>query len=309
MDCIFELKCQPQVSLSGFRNIASLDKSPTHKVIKAGSFFRLFDQKLVQRYRCCDCQKTFSDESLNICKYQKKRHLNQPLFELLCSGASLRRSAHLLRTNRKTIVRKFVFLGENALSVIEQKQHLFHRSHINTMVFDDMESFEHSKCKPLSMTIAVEEKTRLILGFNVASMPAKGLLVKKALKKYGKRKDERREKRAELFHQIKDVLAPSAIIKSDMSTFYSNEVRTFFPNSQHVVFKGRKGCVVGQGELKSGGFDPLFSLNHTAAMFRANVNRLFRRTWNTRKKAMCLNYHMALYTLYHNFKITAASSA
>jgi len=49
--------------------------------------------------------------------------------------------------------------------------------------------------------------------------------------------------------------------------------------------KGRRECVVGQGELKGGGFDPLFSLNHTCAMIRAHVSRLFRRTWNTQSES------------------------
>jgi hypothetical protein len=41
---------------------------------------------------------------------------------------------------------------------------------------------------------------------------------------------------------------------------------------------------VGQGELKRGGFDPLFSLNHTAAMFRDRLKRLSHRTWCTTKR-------------------------
>jgi len=58
--------------------------------------------------------------------------------------------------------------------------------------------------------------------------------------------------------------------------------------------------VVGQGELKRGGYDPLFSLNHTAAMIRANINRLFRRTWCTSKRIDRLEGHLLLYTDYHN---------
>lgn len=194
-------------------------------------------------------------------------------------------------------------MGSYCTDLMEKKRHLFSNDKIQSMVFDDMESFEHTKCKPIAITLAVEEKTRLILGFKVASQPAKGLLVKKALKKYGKRKDERSEKRKELFIWLKDVLHSEASIKSDMSTHYTFDVRKYFPKCQHTTFKGRKGCVVGQGELKAIGFDPLFSLNHTAAMLRANVNRLFRRTWNTTKKPENLSYHIALYALYHNYKI------
>lgn len=78
------------------------------------------------------------------------------------------------------------------------------------------------------------------------------------------------------------------------------DVKEFFPLFEHQRFKGRRGCVVGQGELKAGGYDPLFSLNHGFAMMRANINRLFRRTWNTTKRADMLGYHVAMYALYHN---------
>jgi len=65
-----------------------------------------------------------------------------------------------------------------------------------------------------------------------------------------------------------------------------------------------RGCVAGQGELKKIGFDPLFSLNHTYAMMRANINRLFRRTWNTTKDPRKLRDHIDLYVWYHNSELT-----
>ena len=57
---------------------------------------------------------------------------------------------------------------------------------------------------------------------------------------------------------------------------------------------------MGQGELKKQGWDPIFNLNHTAAMFRANMSRLIRRTWCTTKKLSSLRDHLSLYTTYHN---------
>jgi hypothetical protein len=91
----------------------------------------------------------------------------------------------------------------------------------------------------------------------------------------------------------------NVVIKSDENPHYPPLIRGIFPRGEHLRYKGRRGCVVGQGELKRGGFDPLFSLNHTAAMFRANVNRLFRRTWCTTKKRESLAAHLALYAIHH----------
>jgi hypothetical protein len=169
--------------------------------------------------------------------------------------------------------------------------------------FDDLETFEHSKCKPISVTLAVESRKRRILGFKVASMPAKGVLVRKALKKYGFRRDDRSFSRKELFKEIMPMVAPGALIKSDANPHYTEDVKSFFPLSEHRVFLGKRGAVTGQGELKKTGFDPLFSLNHTCAMLRANIARLIRKTWCTTKKIDRLNDHISIYAAYHNLKL------
>lgn len=219
------------------------------------------------------------------------------LFHFLSSGGTLRRAAKLLKADRKTIARKLTFLGTCAEKVlIEYRKAL----KVECFEFDDLETFEHSKLKPLSVTIAVESKTRRVLGFRVSEMPAKGLLVKRSLKKYGPRKDERSQKRKELFQELQSCVVPYCHIKSDENPHYPKDVRKFFPKAFYETFKGRRGCVVGQGELKAGGFDPLFSLNHTYAMFRANMSRLFRRTWNTTKCRRRLKDHLNIYALYHN---------
>jgi hypothetical protein len=167
-----------------------------------------------------------------------------------------------------------------------------------------METFEHTKLKPLSITLVVEKGSRKILDFAVASMPAKGLLFEKSVKKYGLRKDERKVERKKLFRRLKDIISPQACFESDSNPHYPKDLKRAFPNCTHLTSEGRRGCVVGQGELKAGGYDPLFSLNHTAAMIRANLNRLFRRTWCTTKKPIFLTYHLAMYVIYHNQVLT-----
>jgi hypothetical protein len=43
---------------------------------------------------------------------------------------------------------------------------------------------------------------------------------------------------------------------------------------------------------------------NTYAMMRANINRLFRRTWNTTKDPRRLRDHIDLYVWYHNSELT-----
>lgn len=289
--------------LNGFQDVASSGSHPSlHATIKSGSFLRASDGLRIQRFYCKTCRKSFSTESLSPFKYQKKRYLNDLAFSLLASGLSQRRLARVLQVNRKTAVRKFVCVGKISLADMSLKKHLPNRK-FSEIQFDDMESFEHTKCKPLSITLAVEESSRLILDFRISSMKAKGHLSHIAKKKYGYRADERKKNLADLLENLKTITVKSPQIKSDMNPHYLLPVKRVFPESIHLAFKGKRGCIVGQGELKAVGFDPLFSFNHTAAMMRAHINRLFRRTWNTTKKPICLSYHIAIYVFYHNLKL------
>lgn len=170
---------------------------------------------------------------------------------------------------------------------------------VEVLEFDDLETYEHTKLKPLSVICAVEAKTRKILALGVARMPAKGKLASVSVAKYGKRVDERSRVRRELFSKLQKFIHPKAVIKSDESSHYRRDLRKFFPDADHQTFKGRKSTSAGLGELKKG-FDPIFSINHTFAMMRANVNRLFRRTWNTTKRPDRLEAHLYLYAVYHN---------
>lgn len=268
------------------------------RVTRAGSFRRKSDSRLIQRYRCKLCGKYFSNATFHPAKNQNKRHMNARLRVLICSGVSLRRSAKILRLSRTTIKRKFEYLGrEAALRLREENLKLPQASEVQ---FDDQETFEHTKCKPLSITLAVESKTRRILGFEVSKMPAKGHLTKIALKKYGKRKDERSQGRKRLFESLKPLVRAEALFKSDENPHYPRDLKKAFPKATHQTFKGERGSIVGQGELKKVRFDPLFSLNHTCAMTRANMNRLFRRTWCTTKLPERLADHFAIYADYHN---------
>jgi IS1 family transposase len=169
--------------------------------------------------------------------------------------------------------------------------------------FDDMETFEHTKCKPVSIFLAVENPTRRILNYSVARMPAKGLLARKSLKKYGIRKDERSAARKKSFLELTKIVDQYAEIKSDENPHYPNDVKRHFPNAKYKTYKGRASSIVGQGELKKTGFDPLFSLNHTAATLRARASRLIRRTWCTTKKPEMLDLHLALVCLHHNMQL------
>ena len=278
-----------------------LSESVRPKVVRRGTFWRKSDGRAIQRFRCLSCTKGFSRATIHPCYRQNKRQMNEKVRGLLSSGVSQRRIARLLRLSRTTVVRKFLFIAKHACLEMDEANRRAPPAMI--VEFDDLETIEHTKLKPLSVTVAVESKTRRILGFEVSQMPANGLLARRSIKKYGPRRDQRSTGRRRLFQKIKPFIAENAELKSDENPHYPSDVARYLPECQHVTFKGQRGSTTGQGELKKVRFDPLFSLNHTCAMLRANVNRLIRKTWCTTKRADRLQAHLAIYAHYHNQRL------
>jgi transposase-like protein len=289
MKKVFCPYCAFKVNSSGSRK----------SVIKAGRFWRKSDSRNIQRFFCQECLRYFSRATTHPCFRQKRRQFNHRIFLDLCSNMSMRRVAKKYGLSQNTVARKLQYLGERAR--IRNKEFNLSKPKALIIEFDDMETFEHTKCKPLSITLAVEHKTRRILGFEVSQMPAKGLLAKRSRKKYGQRIDQRVQGRRDLFLRIAPFIENKALFKSDQNPFYQKDVKKYFPRSRHEQHKGQRGSVVGQGELKKVRFDPLFSLNHTCAMLRANINRLIRKTWCTTKLPQRLSDHIAIYMQFHNF--------
>jgi hypothetical protein len=212
---------------------------------------------------------------------------------------SLRRAAKILRLHQVTVARKLRFLAAQCRKDHEAFLASLRGAPLAEVIFDEMETFEHTKLKPVSIPLAVTAG-RKILTVEVASMPAKGLLAAKSRAKYGPRADDRPRALRKMFRRLRPFVRSDATFKSDQNPAYPRLLFRAFPLAKHETTKGGRSCISGQGELKKLLWDPIFNLNHTAAMLRANMNRLFRRTWCTTKTLQGLSDHLALYVHYHN---------
>ena len=264
-------------------NNCNLDKKPgpqTTQIVRKGVFFRKSDSRKIARFYCKSCQKTFSHSTGKSSAYQKQRRITHLLKQLLNSGVSQRRAARILNVNPKTVIRRFRYIAKEERSRHEKwLKKEYQNQALNIIQFDDLETAEHSKCKPLSVALAVDPKTRKILSFQVNQMPARGHLAKIAFIKYGFRRDERPIGWDALLKNLVPLIKPDAIFHSDENPHYPKFVKKYYPLATHSTVLGGRGSIAGQGELKKLKYDTLFSLNHTCAMLRANLNRLFRRTW------------------------------
>ena len=265
---------------------------------KFGTYYRRSDGKSVKRWWCKKCKLHFSSPTFTRTYRQHKPRVNPHVFKLLSSGVSMRRTALLLNIHRTTVARKLALLA----GLAKERQHAFHgaRPKARHVQFDDLITLEHTKCKPVAISLAVEEKTRRILGYAVSRIPASGPLADIARRKYGYRPNDRPQGLKRMFQEMRGYLDSGVTFRSDEDPLYSAVLKKEFPGADHHRHPGGRGCVTGQGELKKLKFDPLFSLNHTCAMLRANINRLFRRTWCTTKKLERLEQHLAVYMDFHN---------
>jgi transposase-like protein len=266
-----------------------------------GFYFRTSESKRIQRYQCRLCKITVSPSTFSPWCGQKKRMINEAVRQLLARGVSLRNTAAALRLNRKTIDRKLEALGFHAASELD-RQNRARTTKSRVIELDDLETFEHTKCKPISVTLAVESRTRRILALDVSTMPAKGLLVKKAMK-YGEREDGRAAARTAVLTTLQDLVHKDVVIKTDANPHYPPDIKRHFPMARQVTYLSRRSSLGGQGELKKTVFDPLFSINHTCAMARYRVSRLIRRTWCTTKRIDRLWLHLMIFAQFHNERL------
>jgi transposase-like protein len=270
------------------------------KYIKFGSFRRKSDSKIIQRFKCRVCFKHFSSATFSDCYGQNKRRVNSILGKLLCSGISQRRAALILKINPKTVARKLIFLAQKARQNHFEFIESYYKKSLQKLQFDDLITTHHTKLKPLTVSVAVDSLSRMILDVQVGEIAAFGHLADLSKRKYGRRKSQHKRCLKDLFNNIHHLLDETTIIESDEHKFYREFVEDYAPHSPYTQFKSKPASVAGQGELKTKGRDPLFAINHTLAMMRANINRLFRRTWNTTKNISMLTHHLWLYVEFHN---------
>jgi hypothetical protein len=223
--------------------------------------------------------------------------MNHRVEKAYIEGCSLRGIARTLGLSRTTVARKFVFLGINAERELEEMNQNLPK--VAQVQFDEQETAESTKLKPLSILMVTEKYSHRILGFEISEIPASGRNAEKSRKKYGRRPDRRSAGRRKLFSQLKPFIEEQAIVESDDHPHYPSEIKIVFPQATHRTHKARPARDHGFDELKKGK-DPLFSINHVLAKQRARMSRLARKSWCISKRKERLRLHLAIFAVNHN---------
>jgi hypothetical protein len=218
----------------------------------------------------------------------------------------MRRSAKILGINPKTVARRVSYFAKKAMAEAAASQAT---SRPCTEIYlDELITFEHTRCKPVAVCMAVS-KDRKILALSVSSMPAIGKHLRQvSLRKYGIRPNLRRKGFASCLEKIRPTVSRDTVFMTDEEPSYASLIQKHYPEQPHRQFRSKRAVIAGQGELKDHSFDPLFAINHTFAMLRANLARLVRRTWATTKRMARLEEFLQIYAAFHNLELTAQES-
>ena len=126
-----------------------------------------------------------------------------------------------------TVDRKLAFLAGSARKIHQRflDEQLRENGPVTEVQFDELETIEHTNCKPVSVPLVVQSPSRLILGIGACSMPAQGLLAAISRKKYGRRLDQRRETLMKLMNSLAPYLDEKVKVRSDSHPFYPGIVK------------------------------------------------------------------------------------
>ena len=263
-----------------------------------GFFKRKDDARRIQRFYCKACQRTFSRAGFSLLYRHWHRRRNEMIRKLLSVGNTQRDIAYVLKIDKDTVARRLVILGKAArIRMLREREKA---PLADCVQFDELISFEHTKMKPLSIAVISDADRWRILDVQVSTLPASGLLAKKAREKYGFRPDTSETGRTRMMARSVSSIHAKARVSTDKHAAYPALIKRFLPKATHIRHLGAKGAVVGQGELKQLGFDPLFCINHQFASHRAGLSRLARRTWCTTKNVERLKDHLMIYLDYYN---------
>lgn len=267
--------------------------------IKKGYFKTKHNSRHVPRYLCKRCKHTFCSRSHSPNYKQKKPHLNALILKWYASGATQRRIALNLGINRKTVVRKFLYLARQSRRLHEQRLS-DGLMKVKNIQFDEMETYEHTIFKPLSIAIAVDAESGEIIDACAAEISRISIAKSKWVWKYLPRPDNREIAQEDVFLSIQKTKVPGTTITTDSFSSYPSLVAKYLPDCNHTMVLGSKRNIVKKEGVRRNQNDNLWRVNHTIAKLRHDLVRLGRKTWATTKRMWALQAHLDLYIAYNN---------
>lgn len=267
-----------------------------------------FNGQTYQRYMCKGCGTTFSGRTLSYHGDFRRPELIEEVFTRYTSGYSIRKLAEDLNCDRETVSKIIKYLGE--------KIKAYHYEYIScgllqtpVVVFDEMESFIHSKALPVSIGLAVCGQSGFIIDIGVAEIKMKGALKKKLSGKtlssrYRNRPNNSPQMRSLVFKNMRKCLTRDGLVITDAKPTYLKQVVAEIPFATHIPVISRARSTRANRVVVLNPYpNAMTRLNSMASQFRTYLSRLGRRTLITSKKKEFLEYQMWLFVAYKQYDL------
>lgn len=275
---------------------------------RKGFYTRRCDARLVPRFRCLRCRRSFSSQSFRLDVRLRKPWLDLPIAHALCAKTTLRKLAEVLAVKRRTIERRLDRLGRHcqAFHLWMLERHRQQGSGLpSLMSLDELETFEGDRLLgPVTVPVLVEPRTLFVVDLSTAPLPARGRLsawdqLRKA------QKEERQGRRVSgSSTAVCQCLAtwrrfgpkPGSHIElhTDRKLAYRKLYRETFPGyiRSHARVSSKD---------KRDRRNALFASNFTNAMLRDGLSRLVRESWGHSKTRLRLELHLWVWAVFRNY--------
>lgn len=257
----------------------------------------------VPRFRCKVCDRGFSRQTFRLDYYDKKPHLNAPLFKLLASGLGLRQSGRILPLSRRCTelkARKISrHLGRLNRNLTDQMPW------DSRFTLDEMETFEGERAVlPVTVPILVETNSMYVIATDVAPIKPSGKMnaerrkaIQKTELRRGPRKDWSVHALTRVFRRLRFFCRgqdPSQFhFTSDKKHVYARLLRRFLgPHIPHTTISSQQ---------RRDQSNPLRHINLTNAMARDLAGRLRRESWLVSKARRYLRLQLHVFAAFRNF--------
>jgi transposase-like protein len=255
---------------------------------RRGSFQRQCDGRLVPRFLCLTCRSGFSSQTFRLDYRLRLPSLHHDVFRLLVSKVSLRQTARVLGTRRRTVEHRQLLLGGHARAF--QRRELVRRGRralpAGEYLLDEMETFERSRrLQPLTVPVLLEKQSGFVVDVAVGTLPCRGRLSARERRRKLELEAEHGRRRSQSNAVVEACLATlAAHLGAEGTSVLRTDCKATYPG----LIAGQLGARVQHERVHSSVRKtvrhPLFKLHVAQAMLRDGLSRMVRRNWSHSKK-------------------------
>ena len=282
------------------------ETTPGFQFQRRGTFRRLCDGRVVQRFQCKRCKRTFSTQTFRVDRGLRRPSLDRLIFLGLVSKVSQRQLTREHHCGRGSVARRLERYGKHCrafhqLALRRRNRSLAWAGHFQ---LDELETFETDRrLQPVTVPLLVHLPSRCILHVAVGTLPPRKPLPPRKRRQLEriemqykrKRCSESRAKVSECFEVLRQITPDAGPVRvgTDEKPAYRAILREQF--GERLVHQ-RTNSKEPRTFL-----NPLFLVNHTFAMLRDGLGRLVRRNWGATKERKKLEWHLWLYIGWRNY--------